>query len=115
MEKKSSSLLDAPIVRFFLMILATVMLNFGLFFILNFLAPLVAGLIVGFLVAKMRDGVVIGFLGNVFSYSIIFVISQWFLGFVDAPLDVVIAVLIMGALGAVGGLTGSVISKKTRG
>jgi predicted membrane metal-binding protein len=114
MESKSISWLDSPIVRFILMILATVLLNFGLFFILNFLAPFVTGIIIGFLIAKKRDGVVVGFIGSILSYIIVFVLSEWLLGFTSAPLNVAIAVLIMGALGAAGGLIGSVISTKVR-
>ncbi len=112
MESRSASWLDAPIVRLLLMILATVLLNFGLFFILNFLAPLVTGIIIGFLVAKIRDGVVVGFIGTILSYIIVFVLSEWLLGFTSAPLDVAVAVLIMGTIGAAGGLIGSVISSR---
>lgn len=114
MENSSSSWLDVPVVRFVLLVLATILLNFGLFFVLNFLAPLVTGCIIGFLVAKMRDGLIIGFVGTVLSYSIVFVISEWFLGFTNTPLDIAIAVLIMGFIGAFGGLIGSLFASRTR-
>ena len=100
--------------RLMLMIIATVLLNFGLFFVLNFLAPLITGIIIGFLVAKIRNGFVVGFIGTILSYIIVFVLSEWFLGFPSAPLDVAIAVLIMGSIGAAGGLIGSIISTKVR-
>ncbi|MGY5856140.1 MAG: hypothetical protein RTS72_06020 [Candidatus Thorarchaeota archaeon] len=114
MENKSTSWLDVPSVRLMLMILATILLNFGLFFILNFLAPLVTGIIIGFLVAKIRDGFIVGFVGTILSYSIVFVIAEWFVGFTTPVLDVIGAVLIMGGIGAVGGLIGSIISTKVR-
>ena len=114
MEDKSTSWLDVPIVRLLMMIFATVLLNFGLFFILNFLAPLVSGIFIGFLVVKIRDGVIVSLIGTILSYIIVFVISEWFLGFTSAPLDVAIAVLIMGVIGSVGGLIGSVVSTKAR-
>jgi len=114
MENKSNSLLDTPIARFVLMVFATILLNFGLFFILNFITPLIAGFVIGFILVKIRDGIGASFLGTVISYSIIFVISEWFLGFTSQPLDVLVAVLIMGIIGAAGGLIGSLTSTRIR-
>jgi hypothetical protein len=96
------------------MVLVIILLNFGLFFILNFLAPLVTGLVVGFLVVKIRDGVVVGFIGTILSYCMVFVIAEWFIGFTTPFVDVALAVLIMGGIGAGGGLIGSLISTKIR-
>ncbi|MFX1559822.1 MAG: hypothetical protein ACFFBL_04495 [Promethearchaeota archaeon] len=114
MENRSPSWMDVPIVKLSLMILAIVLFNFGLFFILNFLAPIVTGIIVGFLTTRIRDGMVVGFLGTVLSYCIIFVISEWFLGFTTPAIDVAVAVLIMGLLGAGGGLMGAFLSMRMR-
>lgn len=114
MESDSSSWLDVPVVRLTLMVLAVILFNFGLFFILNFLAPIVTGVIVGFLIVKIRDGVAVGFLGTVLSYCLVFLISEWFLGFTTPLIDVAVAVLIMGGLGAGGGLIGSLISTRMR-
>ncbi|MFW9834536.1 MAG: hypothetical protein ACFFEK_11110 [Candidatus Thorarchaeota archaeon] len=114
MERTSRSRLDAPAVRFLLMVAVVILLNFGLFFMLNFLAPLVTGLIVGFLLAKIRDGLAIGFVGTVLSYCLVFLISEWFLNFSTPIIDVVGAVIIMGAIGAFGGLIGSLISSRFR-
>ncbi|MBY8996614.1 MAG: hypothetical protein KGD60_02695 [Candidatus Thorarchaeota archaeon] len=114
MESKSNSWLDAPVVRLIMMVVATVLLNFGLFPVLNFIAPLVSGIIIGFLVAKIRDGVAVSFLGTIISFSIVFVIAEWFAGFTTPFIDVVGAVLIMGGIGTAGGLIGSVISSNVR-
>jgi len=114
MKNKSNSLLDTPIVRFVLMIFATILLNIGLFFILNFITPLVTGFVIGFILVKIRDGVGVSFLGTVISYSIIFAISEWFLGFTSQPFDVIVAVFIMGIIGAAGGLIGSLTSTRIR-
>ena len=114
MESDSSSWLDVPVVRLTMMVLAVILFNFGLFFILNFLAPIVTGVLVGFLIAKIRDGVAVSFLGTVLSYYLVFIISEWFLGFTTPLIDVVVAVLIMGGLGAGGGLIGSLISTRMR-
>jgi hypothetical protein len=96
------------------MVFAVVLLNFGLFFLLYFLAPLVSALIIGYIVARIRDGVVIGFVGTALSYILVFFITEWFIGFSTPIIDVILAVLIMSAIGAVGGLIGSTISSRSR-
>lgn len=114
MENSSKSKLDKMSVRFAMMILVTILLNFGMFFILNFLAPLITGVIVGFLLVKIRDGISVSFSGTIISYFIIFLISEWFLGFRNTALDIAIAILIMGILGTAGGIIGSIISVKVK-
>ena len=57
----------------------------------------------------------VSFFGTVLSYCVVFLISEWFLGFTTPLIDVAVAVLIMGGLGAGGGLIGSFISLRTRG
>ena len=49
---EAPSMLDSPLARIGLMILTAVLLNIGLFFILAFFAPLVAGLVVGFFLER---------------------------------------------------------------
>jgi hypothetical protein len=85
-----------------------------LFFILNFLAPLATGFVIGFIIGKIPDSLAISFIGTVFSYCIVFVISEWFLGFTNSPLDIAVAVLIMGVLGITGGVIGSLTSSRIR-
>ena len=102
MESVSSSWLDVPLVRLTLLVLVVILFNFGLFFILNFLAPIVIGVVIGFLISRIRDGVVVTYLGTVISYCVVFLISEWFLGFTTPVIDIAIAVLIMGGLGAGG-------------
>lgn len=89
------------------MIVTTILLNFGLFFILNFLAPLVTGLIVGYIVAKYIDAIVIVSIGTALSYFLVFLITEWFLDFVYKPEDVIFAVVIMLGIGVLGGAIGS--------
>ncbi|MFW9807193.1 MAG: hypothetical protein ACFFFK_10740 [Candidatus Thorarchaeota archaeon] len=97
-----------------MMIIVVILLNFGLFFMLNFLAPLVTGIIVGYLVAKIRDGISIGLLGTALSYLLVFLISEWFLNFSTPIIDVISAIIIMAAIGAVGGFVGSFFSSRSR-
>ena len=96
------------------MILAAVMLNLGLFFILAFFAPLVAGLIVGFFLEKYYIGSLTGFIGALVSYSVILLITEYLTGFVTDPLTLVSAVLLMSLIGALGGLLGAVIRSRSK-
>ena len=110
----STSRLDLPVVRVILMILAAVMLNLGLFFILAFLAPLVSGLVVGFFLEKSKVGTLAGFMGGLISYSAILLITEYLTGFATDPLTLVSAVLLMALIGALGGLLGAVIRSRSK-
>jgi hypothetical protein len=107
MERRSEASLKSPSVTFVLMIVVTILLNFGLFFILNFLAPLVTGLIVGYIIAKYTDATVIAGIGTALSYLVVFLITEWFLDFAYKPEDVIFAVVIMVGIGVLGGVVGS--------
>ena len=107
MERRSESLLNSSSVIFVAMTVVTILLNFGLFFILYFLAPLVTGLIVGYIVAKYRNAIVIVFIGTALSYFLVFFITDWFLDFAYKPEDVIFAVVIMSGIGVLGGAIGS--------
>ena len=110
----SSSRLDSYEVRIALMILASVMLNLGLFFILAFFAPLVAGLVVGFFLERSKIGSVAGFSGALISYSTILLITEYLTGFATDPLTLVFAVLLMALIGAIGGLLGAIIRSRSK-
>ena len=112
MVPSSESLLDKQHVRLLLMVIVTVLLNFGLFFILNFLAPLVSGLVVGYLVAKHTDAIIVAFLGTALSYFAVFLLTDWILGFTYALSDVAFAIIIMGCIGVLGGVIGSILATK---
>ncbi len=114
MDSGLRSWLGTPVARFVLMIVATILFNFGLFFILNFLAPLITGIIIGFLNAKIEDGVVVSFTGTLISYFILFTISEWIQGFNNAAIDIAIAILIMASIGSIGGALGSMIATKAK-
>lgn len=110
----SSSRLDSFEVRIVLMILASVMLNLGLFFILAFFAPLVAGLVVGFFLEKSKIGSIAGFAGALISYSTILLITEYLTGFATDPLTLVFAVFLMALIGALGGLLGAIIRSRSK-
>ena len=100
--------LDNNAVRIFAMIAAGILLNLGLFFVLIFLAPLIAGMVCGYILRHKRNGILSGFLSSVFSYSLIFAVTGSSVGF----LDLIGAVLIMSLIGALGGFIGVVLQKR---
>lgn len=108
------SSLDSQWERFILLILAAVLLNVGLFFILAFFAPLVAGLVVGFFLGKSKTGSLAGFLSAFFSYSGILFLTEYLTGFSSDVLILVSAVVLMGLIGALGGLLGAIIRNRSK-
>jgi hypothetical protein len=112
MVPSSESLLGKQRVRLLLMVIVTMLLNFGLFFILNFLAPLVSGLVVGYLVAKHTDAIIVTCIGTALSYFAVFLLTDWILGFTYALSDVAVAIIIMVGIGVLGGLIGSILGTK---
>lgn len=96
------------------MILVAVMLNLGLFFILAFFAPLVAGLVVGIFLEKSRIGTFAGFMGALIGYSTILLITEYLTGFTTDPFTLISAVLLMALIGALGGLLGALIRSRSK-
>jgi hypothetical protein len=89
------------------------MLNIGLFFVLVFFAPLVTGLIAGYLHEKTREGSFVGFVGAILSYFALMFVTEYLTGFPTDPLVILAAILIMGIIGAVGGFLGVLIRIRT--
>jgi hypothetical protein len=108
------SRLDSLWVRISLFILTAVLLNIGLFFILTFFAPLVAGLVVGFFLERTKIGTLAGFLGAFFSYSGILFVTEYLTGFSTDFLTLVSAVILMGLIGALGGFLGALIRNRSK-
>ena len=94
------------------LIAAGILLNLGLFFVLAILAPLVVGIVCGYLSSQWKDGVFISFVASTIAYSLIFAVTQLLPGFTTDLFAIVIAVLIMSTIGVIGGILGSII--KTR-
>ncbi|MGY5863116.1 MAG: hypothetical protein RTV41_00785 [Candidatus Thorarchaeota archaeon] len=111
---EAPSMLDSPLARIGLMILTAVLLNIGLFFILAFFAPLVAGLVVGFFLERKDIGTLAGFLGAVFSYSGILFVTEYLTGFSTDFLTLIAAVFLMGLFGALGGVLGVFIRSRSK-
>lgn len=87
---------------------AGILLNFGLFFLLALFAPLVVGIVCGYILGQKRNGILAGFLSAVFSYSLMFSVSV--IGY--DILALITAVLIMSFLGGFGGYIGALLRKR---
>jgi hypothetical protein len=93
--------------RAFAIFAAGILLNLGLFFVLVLIAPLVVGIVCGYVLGSKRNGIITGTLSAVFSYSLIFIGT----GFAtDIPVFGT-AVLIMSLIGGAGGFIGALIQK----
>lgn len=102
---------DENPVRILAFIAVGILLNFGLFFILSVLAPVIAGIGSGYFINEYRIGALTGFLSATVAYSIIFVVTA------ATAMDVLVitsAVLIMGILGAAGGALGVLLHSVNR-
>jgi hypothetical protein len=111
---ETPSILDSATTRIGLLILAAVLLNLGLFFILAFLAPIVAGIVVGFFLERKDIGTLAGFLGALFSYSGILFVTEYLTGFSTDFITLVAAVALMGLFGALGGLLGAFVRSRSK-
>lgn len=94
--------------RTFAIAAAGILLNLGLFFVLALFAPLVVGMVCGYILGHKRNGILAGFLSAVLAYSLIFIVT----GFaIDIPVFIS-AVLIMSSIGGIGGYIGILIQKR---
>ncbi len=113
------------------LIVATALLNVGLFFMLYFLAPILAGLVCGYLVQRRRASAGAAFLGALVVYvPLNFLladsIAQYLVESGVATMeelqgmlpvfyaDLVVAGLVMSLLGALGGLLGALLAGSRR-
>jgi len=94
--------------RVFAIFAAGILLNWGLFFILTILTPLVAGLICGYILGDQRNSIIIGTLSAMFSYALLFIAT----GSASDLLVFSEAVLIMAIIGGVGGFIGTLLYKR---
>ena len=100
--------LDDNFVRFLAVIAAGILLNLGLFFVLALFAPLVVGIVCGYILSHKRNGILSATLSAGFSYSLIFIVT----GFSSDMPAFVAAVLIMCIIAALGGYIGAIVQKR---
>lgn len=94
--------------RTFGIIAAGILLNFGLFFLFALFAPLIVGIVCGYILGQKRNGILAGILSAVFSYSLMFSVSV--VGY--DIFSLITAVLIMSFLGGIGGYMGALLRKR---
>ena len=82
-------------------------LNIGLYFILYYITPVIAGLMCGVLLRDMRKSVLAGYTGSFIAFFPLFV----FLETADV-LTILIAAGIISVLGGLGGFLGSLVSRR---
>lgn len=99
---------NANAMRLFAITAAGILLNLGLFFILALFAPLVVGMMSGYILGHKRNGIISSILSNFFSYSLIFNVT----GFATDLAVFISAVLIMCVIGVVGGYIGAILNKR---
>ncbi|MHA1928754.1 MAG: DUF5518 domain-containing protein [Candidatus Thorarchaeota archaeon] len=116
--------------RFYSMVLAVILLNIGLYFILAVFAPLVSGLICGYFLKSKTKGAIGGFLGGLLAFIPMELISaqatfefyvseglytvaeiQANLPFLYAML--IVAAIILASFGTIGGYIGGILGKRT--
>lgn len=100
--------------RFLMITGAAFLLNLGLFIILFLFTPLAAGLVAGYLLQNTRDGWISGLVGSTIAFSALFVVTEAIIGFTSEPITVIAAVVLMGAIGALGGLLGGYLASRGR-
>ncbi|MGY5872079.1 MAG: hypothetical protein RTV72_07550 [Candidatus Thorarchaeota archaeon] len=101
---------DDNFMRAFAMMAAGILLNLGLFFVLAIFAPIVVGIVCGYILGHEKHGILAGILSSAFAYSLIFVAT----GFATDLAEFGSAVLIMCAFAGFGGWIGVFIQKKMR-
>ena len=100
--------LDNKAIRVFAIFAAGILLNLGLFFVLAIFAPLVVGMVCGYILGQKNYGTLTGFLSAIAAYALIFVVT----GFAVNLLDFSGAILIMSVIGGVGGYLGAILQKR---
>lgn len=99
--------------RFLGLVLAAALLNVGLYVVIFVLAPLIAGIVCGFFLLSPKWGTLGGFLGSACA-NIPFLIWLESISPTGADmLSIIIAAMILSAIGAVGGFIGGIIGAKS--
>ena len=94
-------------VRTFAITAAGILLNLGLFFILVIGAPLVVGVVCGYILGNRKNGLIASVLSSIVAYALIFTVTGYA---TDIPAFAT-AILIMCVIGAVGAIIGAYIQQ----
>jgi membrane associated rhomboid family serine protease len=91
---------------------AVALLNAGLYIVLYVVAPLVAGIVGGYLLARPGRGLFAGLVGSMVTYTPLLIVLDSFQETASDALVLLQAALILSAVGAVGGLIGGVLRSR---
>jgi hypothetical protein len=105
--------------QFIAIVAAGAMLNIGLYFVLFFFTPLLSGLVVGFVLRKLRNGAVAGFISSFAAFTpFLLYLSQGLLvlnptsDLVSFYLAVMTYVFLLSLAGSVCGVLGGAIGRR---
>jgi membrane associated rhomboid family serine protease len=93
-------------------IAAVALLNAGLYIVLYVLAPLVAGIIGGYLLGRPGRGLIVGLVGSMVTYTPLLAVLDSFQATASDPLVLLQAALILSAVGAAGGFVGGLLRSR---
>ena len=93
--------------RTFAITAAGILLHLGLFFILVIGAPLIVGLVCGYILENRRNGIIASVVSAIVAYALIFTVTGYA---TDIPAFAT-AILIMCVIGAVGAIIGAYIQR----
>ena len=110
---------NVTLYRFISITIAGALLNIGFYFILFVVTPIFSGIIVGFLLGRVREGAVSGFVSSIIAFlPLLFYLAPLLMPIPTPNLEFYIALvfsaLIFSILGLVSGIIGALISMKAR-
>ncbi|MBD3406836.1 MAG: hypothetical protein GF411_12035 [Candidatus Lokiarchaeota archaeon] len=95
------------------MIFSQILLNIGLFFILFYFTPIIAGLVGGYFLASRNKGIQVSFISSLVTYTLIFAITEVMTGQYLDIVTLLFAALMMSGLSMIGGFIGGVIGERS--
>lgn len=121
MTESYSLQLRTPFFRFVAITVAGALLNVGFYFMLFIFTPVLSGLIVGFILAKIKEGAISGFLSSVLSFlPLLLYVAPLLL--IENPVSdtsafyvaLVFYALVLSLFGMLCGILGSAIGRRVR-
>ncbi len=101
------------VARLLALIMAGVLLNVGLYSILWFVTPFVAGAVVGYLLVKLEDAVAGSSIGAILAYIPLFMLTSNLSGQQADFVAIGVAALLMAAIAILGGILGNTIQRRS--
>ncbi len=100
-------------IRFIGLVLAAALLNLGLYVVLFVAAPLVSGVVCGYFMLNPKWGALGGFLSSFISSIPLLFLLESLSPIAYDVISILIAAILLSAIGALGGLIGGMIGIRT--